>query len=343
MTTSRERVIRSLCQQPIDRAPRDLRVVPAVVQERPDDVAEMRYRFPPDIERPENPTPPGQRAAGRPGEIGSYTDAWGCHWRVDTPGATGQPVEPPLAEKAHIAGYQPPWELLDEQSMSRINAGCATSNRFMLAWAETRPMDRLRWLRGPEAAAADLAHGDAAMHRLLRAMHDFACREMELWAHSDVDGVGFGDDLGSAPDPRELVEMWRTVFKPLYQQYCNILHANDKFVFLHLDGDLSGILADLVEIGVDALHCDFGRLPVEQLAANLRGQITLWGELGDETMRGSLNQVRDAVTRVRSALDFGRGGLIAHCDWRPCTPRKNIAALFDQWAQPQAMRTRSSA
>lgn len=343
MTTSRERVIRSLCHQPIDRAPRDLCVAPAVLQQRPEDVAEIRHRFPPDIERPEGEMPQGQRAAGRPGEVGAYTDAWGCHWRVDLPGAPGQSVEPPLAEKSHIASYQPPWELLDQGGMPRINAGCATTNRFVLAGAETRPLDRLRWLRGSEAIAADLAHGDAAMRRLVRMTHDFACREMELWAHSDVDGVGLGDDLGTAADARVLAEMWRSVFKPLYREYCAILHACDKFVFLHLDGDLSAIVPDLLEIGVDALHCDFGRTQVEQLAADVRGQIVFWGELGAESMAGPVGQLRDAVTRVRSALDFGRGGLIAQCYWRPGTPRKNVVALFDQWSQPQTMRMRSPA
>jgi hypothetical protein len=343
MTTSRERVIRSLCHQPIDRAPRDLRVAPAVLQERPGDVAEIRYRFPPDVERPEGVPPQGPRAAGRPGEVGAYTDAWGCHWRVDRPGEAGQPVEPPLAEKSHIASYQPPWELLDQGVLPRINAGCATTNRFVLAGTETRPLDRLRWLRGAEATVADLAHGDAAIRRLVRATHDFACREMELWAQSDVDGVAFGDDLGCAADPRGSVELWRTVFKPLYREYCRILHGCDKFVFLHLEGDLTAILPDLIEIGVDALHCDFGRTQVAQLGADLRGQIAFWGELGAEAMAGRPNQVREAVTRARSALDFGRGGLVAQCYWRPGTPLKNIVALLDQWSQPQTMHTRSTA
>jgi hypothetical protein len=342
MTTSRERVIRSLCHQPIDRAPRDVWVAPGVLQERADDVAEIRYRFPSDIEPPDGLSPQGQRVAGRPGEIGFYTDAWGCRWRVDAAGAAGQPVEPPLAEKNHMAGYQPPWELLDGGVLPRVNESCAATSRFVLVRTETRPLERLLLLRGPEAAAADLAQGDASLRALLAAMHDFSCREMDLWAHSDIDGVAFGDSLSCLPAAHHPVDTWRAVFKPLYREYCNILHACDKFVFLHLDGDATEILPDLVDMGVDALHGDFDRMNLEQLA-EFRDQITFWGAVGPCALVGRSDQVRDAVTRVRSSLDFGRGGVIAQCPWPAGVPLKNIAAYFDQWSQPLGMHARSTA
>jgi hypothetical protein len=37
------------------------------------------------------------------------------------------------------------------------------------------------------------------------------------------------------------------------------------------------------------------------------------------------------VDRVRTALDFGRGGLIAQCEWGLDVSFDNIAAVFDQW------------
>jgi len=129
----------------------------------------------------------------------------------------------------------------------------------------------------------------------------------------------------------------------LYQEYCNILHRDDKFAFLDLGGDVTAILPDLVEIGVDAIHCEWARMGAEQLAADFRGQVTFWGEIGADEMAFRPDQVRAAVTRVRSALDFGRGGVIAQCHWRPGVPLKNIAALFDQWAQPVGTRSRTTA
>jgi hypothetical protein len=343
MTTSRERVIRSLRHQPIDRAPRELWVSAGLLKDRPDDVAEIRYRFPPDIEAPDVPSSVDANDAVRSADSGAYTDAWGCHWRVDAPGAEGIPVAPPLAEKSHIAGYRPPFELLDPGRLARVNQGCAVSNRFVLASTETRPAERVRLLRGPEAAESDLAHGDRAIRGLIARVHDFSRREMELWARSDADGVAFADDLSWGQGAAWASEAWREMFKPLYRDYCQILRAADKFVFLSLRGDVREVLPDLVGLGIDALECDLGLMCVEQLAADFRGQITFWGGVAADALSARAEQAREAVTRVRSALDFGRGGVIARCRWRPGMPLRNVAAMLDQWSQPLGMHTRTNA
>ena len=72
------------------------------------------------------------------------------------------------------------------------------TNRFVLAWSEVRPFDRLRHLRGSEAALVDLARGTKDIRGLLAMLHDLACKEFELWAETDVDGVCFRDDWGTA-------------------------------------------------------------------------------------------------------------------------------------------------
>jgi hypothetical protein len=36
---------------------------------------------------------------------------------------------------------------------------------------------------------------------------------------------------------------------------------------------------------------------------------------------------------VRAALDDGRGGVIAQCEWGMKDPMENIEAVFDEWAR----------
>lgn len=324
MTTSRERVIRSLCHQPIDRAPRDLWVAPAVEKDFAEDVGEIRYRFPPDVELPDCKPPPGDRASGEPG-------------------GEALPADPPLADATRIASYQPPLELLDATRLPRVNRACAATTRFVLAPTETRGLSRLLLLLGREAAWSELAHGTARLRGLIARLHEFSCREMEMWAASDVDGVALADDLGWDAGPPRPAEIWREIFRPLVRDYCQILRRADKFIFFHGGGNLAEILPDLVELGVDAVGCELVRLDPERLAAEFRGKITFWGELSGEELCGRSEEVRAAVSRVRTALDFGRGGVIAHCHWAPGVPLKNVTALFDQWNQPLAMRAKSAA
>ena len=80
--TSRDRVIRTLNHEPVDRAPRDLWTVPGIEMSRGDELADIKLRFPGDVERPDFKYPRGDRSSGRPFRVGEYTDAWGCTWRV---------------------------------------------------------------------------------------------------------------------------------------------------------------------------------------------------------------------------------------------------------------------
>ena len=142
-----------------------------------------------------------------------------------------------------------------------------------------------------------------------RSAKDFFCREMELWAATDVDGVEFMDDWGSQQTLLISPEAWRDLFKPLYRDYCDILHARDKFVFFHSDGNISDIFPDLIEIGVDAINSQLFCMDIELLSEYFRKRITFWGEIDRQRILpfGTQEDVRAAVHRVRQSLDFGSG------------------------------------
>jgi uroporphyrinogen decarboxylase len=342
--TSRELVLRTLNHEPVDRAPRDLWYGPGVETLRADEVAEIEVRYPRDIVPPDFKYPPGKRAKGKPYRVGQYTDAWGCTWQVTRRDTIGELKDFPLADAAKIAAYQPPFELLSDDKhaqarLAKANRSCATTSRFVLAWTETRPFERLQSLRGREAALSDLASGSQEFRTLLAMLHDFSCRELEMWAGTDVDGVAFADDWGSQDSLLVTPEIWRELFRPLYRDYCKILHAKDKFVFFHSDGEISKIFGDLVKVGIDAIHAQLHLMDVEHLAKRYRGRVTFWGEIERQHLLpfGTPGEIGEAVKRVRKALDFGSGGVIAQCQWGPDVPMKNIAAVFEHWLMPLPM------
>lgn len=336
MMTSRERVIRALNHEPVDRAPRDLWASAATELQRGDELAEMAFRYPNDLVRPEFRYARGRRARGNPRDPGNHTDAWGCTWHVSKRARPGQLRTAPLADAAEIAEYQPPLEILDGAKADRVNRFCADSSQFVLAETQTRPFDRLKMLRGTEAALVDLAAGTRPIRDLLAVLHDFFCREMEFWAATDVDGVVFRDDWGSDAGLLVPRDLWRDLFRPLYRDYCHILRAKDKFAFFRTQGDVTEIFGDLVKVGVDAVHSQLFSMDVEKLARRYRGKITFWGEIDRRRVLefGTPDDVRGAVDRVRKALDFGRGGVIAQCEWDHTMPFENVAAVFERWLEP---------
>ncbi len=336
--TSRELVIKTLNHEPVSRIPRDL-WLPSGDAINADELAEINIRYPSDIIHPDIAPLHGKRSQGKPNKPGDFTDAWGCLWHVAQTGAAPSLKHSPLCEPGKTAAYQPPAELLDRSRFSKVNKSCQATNRFVLAVSEVRPFDRLRQLRGPETALVDLARSTKDIRNLLAMLHDFACKELELWAETDVDGVVFRDDWGTSDELLVTPEMWRTMFRPLYRQYCDILHAKDKFVFFQSNGHILDIFGDLIKTGIDAIHSQTHLMDIERLAKRYRGRVTFWGEMDPARFRnpGKTEEFRDAVLAVRRALDYGSGGVIAQCLWEPDVRIQTIAAFFEQWLVPLSM------
>ncbi len=335
--TSRERVTRALRFDHPDRPPRDLWTLPGIPMAHAEALAALLEAFPSDFTGPEFDYGPAERARGVPNQVGAYTDEWGCGWEVAETGVIGEVKHAPLDDWAALLSYQPPWEMLDGADFSRVNASCARTDKFVLVGASVaRPFERMQFLRGTEKLYIDFAYGTKEVRQLRDLVHAYFVRELELWAKTDVDGIGFMDDWGTQQRLLISPAMWRELFKPLYAEYCSIIHGAGKFVFMHSDGHIAAIYPDLIEIGVDALNSQLFCMDIEALARNYKGKITFWGELDRQHLLpfGTPEDVKAGVRRVRKALDDGSGGVIAQCEWGLDVPEPNVRAVFEAWLEP---------
>jgi hypothetical protein len=159
---------------------------------------------------------------------------------------------------------------------------------------------------------------------------------MEIWCRSAVDGWAFMDDWGSQTSLLISPDMWRATFKPLYKVYCDMAHKAGKKIFFHSDGNIISIYPDLIELGIDAINSQIFAMDIEELGRRFKGRITFWGEIDRQQVLpfGTVEAVRKAVGRVRRALDDGRGGVFAMCEWGSTVPRQNIEAVFETWLAP---------
>jgi hypothetical protein len=338
--TSRELVIKTLNHQPVPRIPRDLWASAFEGAAHTHEFLEINLRFPSDIVHLEDGPSPSKKQSAKAAKAGEFVDAWGCVWRRESEQSPVLVGPPPLSDHAKVAAFEPPAELLDHSRFAKANKKSQATSRFVLAWTEVRPFDRLRFLRGEDTALVDLARETKSIRGLLAKLHDFARRELELWADTEVDGVAFRDDWASAEGMLVAPEMWRDVFRPLYREYCDILHAKDKFVFFHSEGNITDIFGDLVKAGIDAIHSQLYLMDFERLAKRYRGRVTFWGEGDRPRLRdpGTLDEFRQSVLAVRKSLDFGAGGVIAQCQWDAGVRLQTIATFFEQWLIALPMR-----
>jgi hypothetical protein len=301
-----------------------------VEESRREELAELRLRFASDICHPPFRHPAMGHAGKTVGEK-SPLDAWGC--TTTSGGGEGESVPPPLVEAGNVATYRPPLNVLEPSRFAKINRYCEETSRFVLATSDVRPFERLQALRGPKLALSDLGRGTRDGRSLLAMIHEYNCRELELWTKTDVDGVVIADAWGTAQGLLIAATKWREYFRPLYRQYVEILHAADKFVFFRSAGNIAEILPDLVEIEVDAVHTCWASVGLEHLAQHFRGKITFWGGLDRPELLATNNapDIRTAVRAVRDALECGSGGVIAQCCWEPAVSLKSLVCFFEAW------------
>jgi len=158
---------------------------------------------------------------------------------------------------------------------------------------------------------------------------------VELWCQTSIDGLRFSDEWGTQRGMLVSPDMWRAQFKPLYAEYCRMIHNAGKFAFMHSNGDIGAIIPDLIEIGVDALNAQLFCMDIEELGQKYKGQITFWGEIDRQWVLpfGTPQDVYDAVHRVRQAFDDGYGGVIAQLEWGKSDPVENVEAAFEAWLE----------
>lgn len=140
-----------------------------------------------------------------------------------------------------------------------------------------------------------------------------AIREVQArrYAESGADVICLGDDVGTQRGMLMSVRMWRTWLKPRLARVIAAAKAvrQDVLVFFHSDGNVTAIVEDLVEIGVDILN------PVQPecmspvaLRQQFGDRLCLWGTVGTQTTFpfGSPDDVR---REVRTRIDtVGRSG-----------------------------------
>ncbi|MCP4724733.1 MAG: methyltransferase [bacterium] len=334
--TPREIVKKCLTFESPDRMPRDLWLLPWAEKNHPETVSQLKRRFPSDFEHSIDIYLPTPVKKGDEFSVGEYTDEWGCKFQNIQDGIIGEVKEPSIPDIADCNTYMPPWEILPKQTSElydRISGFYENTDKFVLANCCPRPWERYQFLRGSENALMDVLMPDEGLTTLITALHLFYLQEIQIWAKSDVDGISFMDDWGAQNQLLIPPEIWREIFKPLYKDYCYLIHAHNKLAFMHTDGNISDIYEDLVEIGVDAVNSQLFCMDMADLSKRVKGKTTFWGEIDRQHILPSEDPQtgRDAVRQAASLLYDPAGGIIAQFEFGPGANPDTCIAVFEEW------------
>lgn len=333
--TPRERVKRTLTFDYPDRPPWDLWILPIASEKYQKQIDAILKKFPLDIEFATGLASAGDPIQKKRWAIGSFTDEWGCTFENVQEGIIGQVKKPLLKNLSDISNVKPPYEIL-EKKIEKAEKICKRSDKFILGGDFfIDPFERMQFLRGTPQLYMDIVDQLPEFFKLRDKVHQYNLKELELWAKTKVDGIMFGDDWGAQSSLLIHPELWRKLFKPLYKEYCDLIHSSGKFAFMHSDGYIFDIYQDLIEVGVDAINSQLFCMDIEEIGRKFKGKITFWGEIDRQHILTCKNseEVRKAVRRVKESLYDRRGGLIAQCEFGAGARPENVEGVFEEWTR----------
>lgn len=193
---------------------------------------------------------------------------------------------------------------------------------------------RLAYIRGLGSLLVDFCDHADELRIIMDALSDLYNIWAKRAADAGADGVWAGDDLGTQRSLFMSPEMFRNIYKPYYKKLADSLHENGLDFWLHTCGNVTEIMEDLIEVGVDAVHpIQAGTMDDEYIARKYGGRIAFWIGMDVQQLLpfGTPEEVREGCGRRLQTFLRPDGGLIlaAGNAIMPETPLENIKAYLN--------------
>ena len=282
-----------------------------------------------------------------PSDVETYQDMWGVTWkRVQYGDDTyyWEHVGSPLAEATIGDLDAHPWPDLDNPAFTagleeEIHALSEGTSYAIMAESGFKSFWELGYmLAGYERLIMDIAVDPpfvaALMDRLLEINLVMTGRFLDI-VGPYIQVFRSGDDLGTQQGPLFSPHAFRTLIKPAYKRYFDLVKSKtDAKIFFHSCGNIVDFIDDLVDAGVDIINpVQVTALPdTAELKARFGDRVTFWGGIDSQHVLPH-GTPADVEAEVRRRIhDLGRGGgyvAAAVHNMQPDIPPANIVAMAD--------------
>ncbi len=269
--------------------------------------------------------------------IKRWTDEWRTQWADDGHGAKTESY--PLSQGYEVLGdYAFPDPHLESRFSTADKRLNDRGERYVQAVVWFTLFERLWMLRDFENMLVD-PYVNARDFCLLRdSIVEYDLAIIDQWRARRVDAVFFSDDWGSQKGLLMNPDDWRRFYKPSYERLFDRVRAGGAHVWMHLCGNITAILPDLIDIGLNVLN------PVQPQAMDLRhlsrefgGKLCFNGgvDVQGTLVRGTPDEVKREVHELVALFGKFDGGYIGGTSHTimPETPLDNVIALFEAFAQ----------
>lgn len=256
---------------------------------------------------------PGERdfdAVGGTYAEGEHVDAWNCVWSNVHHGCESFVTGHPIPRREMVREYKAP------------EPGAGTPHGFMFL--------RLTYLRGYEEMMIDFAEEPPELQMLIDLVLHYSLGEVQRMLQSPPGMLYFGDDLGLQDALPINPTKWRQYLKPCYMSIFGLCRDVGTRIYMHTDGHIVPIIADLIECGVDILNPQIGANGLQNLARECKGKICVDLDLDRQKFPFlTPDQIDAHVEEAVEVLGAPEGGLMLKAEIGPDVPLENVAAILD--------------
>ncbi len=131
--------------------------------------------------------------------------------------------------------------------------------------------ERLWTIRGMNDLLADFLLEPENVMRLTNAVRDYHLKVIRGYGQAGADAFYTSDDMGTQTSLFFSPQVFRKFLKPAYAALISEAHSHGMSFWLHTCGNVTEIMEDLIEIGLDVIH------PIQPYAMDAKATVKAFG------------------------------------------------------------------
>ncbi len=250
-----------------------------------------------------------------------YVDEWGIGFHnvpYETPYGVGQYTEitgHPLADKGALSQYRAPDPNRPELYVEAERVIRTLKDEYWIVGVTVTTIFECAWaLRGYERLLSDFVSDPDLADEILEIPFRYHLAAAKRLTEMGVDMIWIGDDVGQQQGMLFSPRHWRKFLKPRMAEFISTIKGINPAlkVAYHSDGNVTPIIPELIEVGVDVLNpIQPACMDPAELKRQYGDRLCFWGTIDEQYTLpfGTPEQVRDEVCQRLATVGRG-GGLI---------------------------------
>ena len=269
---------------------------------------------------------------------GSYhaikVDDWGTKWEYRIFGISGHPIKWPLNDLSKVDSYKapsPPGIDGNGFKKAKVRADVHKQKYYQLGDGGSI-FEKLHSLRRFEDVLMDVTLDTPEINKIADIIVENVQANVVRSLALDADAVAFGDDYGTQCSLLLSKDTWRKFFKPRYEALFEPIIKSNKKIFLHCCGQVTDLLDDFKETGIDVIWPQLPAYDMGELAKWCRDlglAMELHPDRGDLMQRGTPDDIKKYIHNLMETFDPLSGGSWLYLEIDTGFPWENVKALFE--------------